>query len=209
MADPLIRWSTGHVLIPNSISFFQRLMGQWLDKQVKVETAKVLSTNEQLESLKQPSNTASIEVLKSPAFWVVRSAETQNSWRSSRPQEEALTANNFEMTHPSFNMLKVQKLSNNVALPKRSTGGAAGYNLCTSQDCTISAGGKGLVQTGLAISFPVGLYSRIAPRLGLALKRFIDIGASVVDGDYRGEVGVVLFNHGDQDFEVKMGDRIA
>ena len=44
---------------------------------------------------------------------------------------------------------------------------------------------------------------------GLALKRFINVGIGVVDGDYCREVGVVLFNHGDQDFEVKMGDRIA
>ena len=63
--------------------------------------------------------------------------------------------------------------------------------------------------TGLSISFPAGLYARIAPRSGLALKKFMDVGAGVVDADYRGEVGVVLFNHGDQDFEVKMGDRIA
>ena len=113
------------------------------------------------------------------------------------------------MTHPSFGILKVQKLNNNAALPKRSTAGAAGYDLCASQDCTIPAGGKGLVPTGLSISFPAGLYARIAPRSGLALKKFIDVGAGVVDADYRGEVGVVLFNHGDQDFEVKMGDRIA
>ena len=106
-------------------------------------------------------------------------------------------------------MLKVQKLSKNVALPKRSTDGAAGYDLCAAQDCTIPAGGKGLVKTGLSISFPTGLYARIAPRSGFALKRFIDVGAGVVDANYRGEVGVVLFNHGDQDFEVKMGDRIA
>ena len=65
------------------------------------------------------------------------------------------------------------------------------------------------MHTGLSISFPAGLYARIAPRSGLALKKFIDVGAGVVDADYRGEVGVVLFNHGDQDFQVKMGDRIA
>ena len=53
------------------------------------------------------------------------------------------------------------------------------------------------MQTGLAISFPVGLYARIAPRSGLALKRFIDVGVGVVSSNYRGEVGVVLFNHGD------------
>ena len=65
------------------------------------------------------------------------------------------------------------------------------------------------MQIGLAILFPVGLYARIAPRSGLALKKFIDVGTGVVDSDYRREVGVILFNHGDQDFEVKMGDRIA
>ena len=209
VADPLIRWSTGHVYIPDSLSSFQRIMGQWLDKQVKVGTVKVLSTHEALESLKQPSETASIEVLKSPAFWAVRSIDTQNSWRSSRAQGDAVTAKFFEMTHPSFGILKVQKLNNNAALPKRSTDGAAGYDLCALQDCTIPAGGKGLVKTGLSISFPIGLYARIAPRSGLALKKFIDVGAGVVDSDYRGEVGVVLFNHGDQDFLVKMGDRIA
>ena len=209
VADPLIRWSTGHVYIPDSISSFQRIVGQWLDKQVKVGTVKVLSTNEQLESLKQPSNIASIEILKSPAFWAIRSTESQNSWRTSRSQGDASTAKFFELTHPNFSVLKVQKLSNNAALPKRSTDGAAGYNLCASQDCTIPAGGKGLVKTGLSISFPIGLYARIAPRSGLALKKFIDVGAGVVDNDYCGEVGVILFNHGDQNFEVKMGDRIA
>ena len=209
VVDPLIRWSTGQIYIPDSISLVQRIMGQWLDKQVKVGTVKVLSTNEELESLKQPSNIASLGILKSPKFWAVKMTQTQNSWRRSHAQGNALAATFFELIHPSFGMLKVQKLSNNAALPKRSTDGAAGYDLCASQDCTIPAGGKGLVHTGLAISFPAGLYARIAPRSGLALKRFIDVGAGVVDADYRGEVGVILFNHGDQDFQVKMGDRIA
>ena len=48
-----------------------------------------------------------------------------------------------------------------------------------------------------------------APRSGLALKHFIDVGAGVIDSDYRGEVKVLLFNHGPTDFEVKTGDRIA
>ena len=209
VADPLIRWSTGQVYIPDSISSFQRIMGQWLDKQVKVGTVKVLSMNEELESLKQPSNIASLEILKSPKIWAVKTTETQNSWRSSHAQGDALAAKFFELIHPSFSMLKVQKLSNNAALPKRSIDGAVRYDLCASQDCTIPAGGKGLVHTGLVISFPAGLYARIAPRSGLALKRFIDVGVGVVDADYRGEVGVVLFNHGDQDFQVKMGDRIS
>ena len=200
VADPLIRWSTGQMFIPDSISSFQRIMGQWLDKQVKIGTVRVLSTHEDFESLKQPSNAASIEVLKNPKFWAI-TQESPNSWRSSRAQGGTVAVPKFfELTHPNFGMLKVQKLSNNAALPKRSTEGAAGYDLCASQSCTIPAGGKGLVHTGISISFPAGLYARIAPRSGLALKKFIDVGAGVVDADYRGEVGVVLFNHGDQDF---------
>ena len=84
VADPLIHWSTRHVYIRDSISSFQRIMGQWLNKQVEVGTVKVLSMHEALESLKQPSKIASLEVLKSPAFWAIRSTATQNSWRSSR-----------------------------------------------------------------------------------------------------------------------------
>lgn len=49
----------------------------------------------------------------------------------------------------------------------------------------------------------------VAPRSGLAWKHSIDVGAGVVDADYRGPVGVILFNHSDVDFEVKVGDRIA
>ena len=56
---------------------------------------------------------------------------------------------------------------------------------------------------------PPRCYGRVAPRSGLALKKFIDVGAGVIDADYRGEVGVVLFNFGEEDFVVNMGDRIA
>ena len=57
VADPLIRWSTGQLYIPDSVSSFQRIIGQWLDKQVKVGTVKVLSTNEDLEPLKKNPQT--------------------------------------------------------------------------------------------------------------------------------------------------------
>ena len=65
------------------------------------------------------------------------------------------------------------------------------------------------MQTGLAISFLASIYACIAPRSRLALKKFTDVGAGVVVSDSRGDVGVVLFNHGDQDFDVKMGNRIG
>ena len=59
------------------------------------------------------------------------------------------------------------------------------------------------------MGLPPGCYGRIAPRSSLALKKLIDVGARVVDSDYRGEIGVILFNFGNQDFIVNMGDRIA
>ena len=74
--DPLIRWSTGNVYIPDYVTSFQKIAGQWLDKQVKTGIVKVLSTNEVLESLKQPSNIASLEILKSPKFRALRKTET-------------------------------------------------------------------------------------------------------------------------------------
>ena len=65
----------------------------------------------------------------------------------------------------------------------------------------IPARGKGVAKTDLQIAIPSGTYARVAPRSGLAVKHFIDTGAGVVDEDYRGNVGVVLFNHSDTDFK--------
>lgn len=74
---------------------------------------------------------------------------------------------------------------------------------CSAYDCVIPARGKGIVKTDLAIAIPHGTYARVAPRSGLAVKHFIDTGAGVVDEDYRGNVGVVLFNHAETDFQSK------
>ena len=62
--------------------------------------------------------------------------------------------------------------------------------------------GTRVVQTGLALSLPSRVYARIAPCSGLAMKKFIDVGARVIDSNYRGEIGVVLFNHSTVDFLV-------
>nr|CAD2175557.1 unnamed protein product [Meloidogyne enterolobii] len=68
---------------------------------------------------------------------------------------------------------------------------------------------KYLVPTGIQIALPEGCYGRIAPRSGLASKNFIDVGAGVIDPDYRGELKVLLFNFSDADFKISVGDRIA
>ena len=76
-------------------------------------------------------------------------------------------------------------------------------------EVTVPAKGKAVVKTGLAIAVPDGCYGRIAPRSGLAVRNHIDIGAGVIDAVYGGEVGVVMFNHSDENFKMRPGDRIA
>ena len=71
------------------------------------------------------------------------------------------------------------------------------------------AKGKCLISTGLSIALPPHTYGRIAPRSGLASKNFIDVGAGVIDSDYRGELKVLLFNFNESNFEIQRGHRIA
>ena len=103
----------------------------------------------------------------------------------------------------------MKRLNVNAKLPVRGSMGAAGYDLAAAQAAVVPAHGKCLVKTGLAMALPPGCYGRVAPRSGLAIKKFIDVGAGVIDSDYRGELGVILFNFGEEDFVVNMGDRIA
>ena len=86
---------------------------------------------------------------------------------------------------------------------------AAGYDLKSAYDYIIPGMGKIIAKTDISIRVPDGTYGRVAPRSGLAAKNHIDIGAGVVDQDYTGNIGVVMFNHAQEDFEVKKGDRIA
>ncbi|XP_030312745.1 deoxyuridine 5'-triphosphate nucleotidohydrolase, mitochondrial isoform X1 [Calypte anna] len=105
--------------------------------------------------------------------------------------------------------LRFAKLSENATAPSRGSARAAGYDLYSAYDCVIPPMEKAVVKTDLQIALPSGCYGRVAPRSGLAAKHFIDVGAGVIDEDYRGNVGVVLFNFGKETFEVKKGDRIA
>ena len=105
--------------------------------------------------------------------------------------------------------LKVKKLDRNATLPVRATEGSAGYDLFSNEETTIPAGMRKIVRTDLSIAIPPKHYGRIAPRSGLSFKKGIDIGAGVIDYDYRGPVGMLLINHGTEDFHVKVGDRVA
>jgi len=105
--------------------------------------------------------------------------------------------------------LQIKRLSQFATLPRQGSEFAAGLDLSSAKNLTIKAGERGLVPTDLSIACPPGTYGRIAPRSGLAMKKGIDVGAGVIDADYRGPVGVILFNWGKDDFEIKVGDRIA
>ncbi|CAN0266722.1 unnamed protein product [Discosporangium mesarthrocarpum] len=105
--------------------------------------------------------------------------------------------------------MRVKRLSDKAHLPVRGSEHAAGFDLASAYEVTVPARCQALVKTDLSIAIPPNTYARIAPRSGLALKKMIDVGAGVVDYDYRGPVGVVLFNHGPEDFVVKPGDRVA
>lgn len=111
-----------------------------------------------------------------------------------------------KMSEPT---LKIFKRSENATTPTRGSVLSAGYDLYSSEDSAVPARGQNMVSTDISVIVPVGTYGRVAPRSGLAVKHGISTGAGVVDADYRGEVKVVLFNHGEKDFEIKKGDRIA
>lgn len=105
--------------------------------------------------------------------------------------------------------LYVKRLTKCAVLPSRGSVMAAGLDLYSSEEVTVPSKMRAVVKTGLSIAVPEGYYGRIAPRSGLSVNYGLDVGAGVIDSDYRGEVCVLLFNFGEQDYEVNMGKRIA
>lgn len=107
--------------------------------------------------------------------------------------------------------LFVTKLTPTATIPSRGSAHAVGYDLSADleQPMVMPPGTVLRVTTGIAAAIPVGYYGRVAPRSGLALKNGIDVLAGVVDPDYRGDISVILVNHGQEDFTVSPGMRIA
>jgi dUTP pyrophosphatase len=103
----------------------------------------------------------------------------------------------------------IARVDERACLPFRANPFDAGLDICSCENIIVPARGKAIVDTGLAIQFPHDCYARIAPRSGLAAKNNIDVGAGVIDYGYKNCIKVILFNHGDKDFEVSIGDRIA
>ena len=98
-----------------------------------------------------------------------------------------------------------------LALPAYATSGAAGMDVLSAEDVTIAPGARHAVATGLALAIPAGYEIQVRPRSGLALKHGITVPNTpgTIDSDYRGELKVILINHGDGPFEIHRGDRVA
>lgn len=100
-----------------------------------------------------------------------------------------------------------------ATLPEYRTSGAAGLDLCAAlaEPLLLGVGERRMIPTGLALAIPEGYEGQVRPRSGLALRHGIGMVNSpgTIDSDYRGELGVILINHGQEPFRIAPGDRIA
>ena len=102
-----------------------------------------------------------------------------------------------------------------LELPRQQTPGAAGVDLLaalgTSEVVTMTPGARAIVPCGFAMALPTGYEAQVRPRSGLAAKHGVTVlnTPGTIDADYRGEVKVILINHGSEPFEIRRGDRIA
>lgn len=96
-------------------------------------------------------------------------------------------------------------------IPRYATSGAAGMDVVSAEDVTIPPGARHPVATGLAMAIPHGFEIQVRPRSGLALKHGITVPNTpgTIDSDYRGELKILLINHGTEPFPIARGDRVA
>ncbi|WP_242347806.1 dUTP diphosphatase [Mucispirillum schaedleri] len=96
-------------------------------------------------------------------------------------------------------------------IPSYETAGASGADLKSKEDGILKPGERRIVKTGVFIELPAGYEAQVRPRSGLALKHGITMlnSPGTIDSDYRGEIGVIMINHGSEPFVYKKGDRIA
>jgi len=106
-------------------------------------------------------------------------------------------------------MIKFHQVTKDASIPTRGTDGSAGFDLYANSMHVLAPCDRVVVNTGIITEFDPNLSGQIWPRSGMAAMHGIDVLAGVVDSDYRGEVKVCLINHGDQDFHIMAGDRIA
>jgi dUTP pyrophosphatase len=107
--------------------------------------------------------------------------------------------------------VRFQRIHPAAVLPQYAHPGDAGMDVCACEPCELRPGGRGLVRTGLVMELPPGYEAQMRPRSGLALKHGITLlnSPGTIDEGYRGELGVIVINHGAEPFVVTAGMRIA
>lgn len=105
--------------------------------------------------------------------------------------------------------VRFQRLSPQAVPPRVSQEGDVAADLYAAEAVIVPARGRALVATDLALELPVGFRARIHSRSGLSLKHGLETGAGLIDNSYRQGVGILLYNHSDEDYPVRAGDRIA
>lgn len=111
--------------------------------------------------------------------------------------------------------IPIRRLPGNedLPIPSRMSAGASGFDLkaAVQANTSLAPGERMLIPTGFSIALPDGLEAQVRPRSGLALKHGISTlnSPGTIDADYRGEIGVILMNHGHETFMIKRGDRVA
>ncbi len=115
------------------------------------------------------------------------------------------------MSAPLLKLVRVGQRGPPLELPSYQSGAAAGLDLRADEACALAPGERRLVPTGLALELPAGYEGQVRPRSGLALKHGIGMvnAPGTIDEDYRGEVGVILVNLGQEPFQLRRGERIA
>ncbi|MEP6819248.1 MAG: dUTP diphosphatase [bacterium] len=119
---------------------------------------------------------------------------------SSLPDDAA----NSELRHLSF-----KRLDPRATLPTRGSSQAAGLDIYSIEEVDIEPKQRALVRTGLAVAIPEGYYGRVAPRSGLATKHGLDVLAGVIDADYRGEIGCLLYNSGGETIHLPASSKVC
>ncbi len=107
--------------------------------------------------------------------------------------------------------LKIKKLSEGAHLPAYAHPGDSGLDLFSVEHVTIQPGDSKLVKTGISIELPTGTEAQVRPRSGLALKNKVTVlnSPGTIDEGYRGEIGVIMINHGKMEFVIEPGMKIA
>lgn len=108
-------------------------------------------------------------------------------------------------------VLKFKKLTEMATIPKYATEGSAGFDLHSAEDIVLQPKETKIVKTGLSCEIPVGCEMQVRPRSGFAVENNILIKNSpgTIDSDYRGEIGIILYNYGIIAVKISCGDRIA